>query len=54
MPECTVEKIMTSALQYVKPFDKVIDVAKHMYQSGIGSVLIKQSGAVKGILTERD
>ena len=54
MTECTVEKIMTQSLQYVNAADKVITVAKHMYQTEIGSVLVKKAGGTKGILTERD
>ncbi len=46
--------IMAKELLYVNFYDKVLDVAKKMFQSRVGSALVQKDGTTEGILTERD
>ena len=49
-----VKDIMTRVLISVDPSTTVYQVAKMMEQGGLGAILVKEDGAPKGIITDRD
>jgi len=50
----TVREVMSTDLVTVAPSTTVIDVAGAMSSARVGSVLVLEGGALKGIFTERD
>jgi len=49
-----VQDIMTKAIISVNTETTVFQVAKMMEQGGIGAVLVKKDGHLRGIITDRD
>ena len=50
----SIREVMTADPRTVEVEDKLVDVARHMREADIGSVIVTENGQVAGIITDRD